>query len=123
MNCKLNRTRGIAFILLLPLFLLLSCEKNTEEEGVWKEQWLVGPSLIHITNWAEASGDYLEIKKVGSDTWTVYPNAVEGFDYEEGYEYEILVKGRMTPKPVIDRPSELYSLIKIISKEKKNPDL
>ena len=50
-------------------------------------------------------------------------NAVEGFDYEEGYEYEILVKGRMTPEPVIDRPAMLYPLIEIISKEKKNPDL
>lgn len=44
---------------------------------------------------------------------------IDGFEYEKGYEYSLKVK-KITPvNPAQDAPRNFYSLIKIITKEKK----
>ena len=45
---------------------------------------------------------------------------IEGFEYEEGYEYVIEVKTENIDNPPIDGSSIKYILTKIISKTKKN---
>ncbi|MBC8616699.1 DUF4377 domain-containing protein [Parabacteroides faecis] len=47
---------------------------------------------------------------------------IEGFEYEQGYEYVIEVKIEHIENPPADGSSLKYSLIRVISKTKKNSE-
>ncbi len=57
-------------------------------------------------------------KKDKSQDWTYFYDSIEGFDYEEGYLYELEVRVAQIENPPADGSSLHYALIKIISKEK-----
>lgn len=55
--------------------------------------------------------------KTGSDTaWTFFYNQIEGFNYEEGYEYVLEVKEVKVENAPADASSLKYVLVKEISK-------
>ena len=61
-----------------------------------------------------------------SAPWVVYCFPIEDFEYEEGYEYVLLVKiteGNVRDKKLADRAWIRYSCIKVISKEKKDSNV
>lgn len=60
------------------------------------------------------------VKKEGSNTWERDYTPISNFDYEPGYEYRILVRVNKIKTPGIDQHPYLYTLIKLISKEKKD---
>ena len=47
---------------------------------------------------------------------------IEGFDYEEGFEYEIKVRVKSVKNPPMGGSSRTMSLIKVVSKVKKQTD-
>ena len=53
-----------------------------------------------------------------NDEWNPWNRNIEGFKYEEGYEYTLLVKMFINKDLVDDNDS--YKLYKVVSKEKKN---
>ena len=58
-----------------------------------------------------------------SAPWTVNFMPIHGFDYEEGYEYVILVRiteGTVLDRELADRDWIRFSCRKVISKEKKD---
>lgn len=57
-------------------------------------------------------------KEDPNDKWTYFYDTIEGFKYEEGYNYEIVVTVTKIENPLADGSSLHYSLVKIISKEK-----
>lgn len=57
-------------------------------------------------------------KENPSDEWTYFYDTIEGFEYEEGYNYEIEVTVTKIENPPADGSSLHYTLVKIISKEK-----
>ncbi|PKV48689.1 uncharacterized protein DUF4377 [Aquimarina sp. MAR_2010_214] len=57
-------------------------------------------------------------KENPSDKWTYFYDTIEGFEYEDGYNYEIEVTVTKVENPPADGSSLHYSLVKIISKEK-----
>lgn len=59
--------------------------------------------------------DALKVKNTDSDNWMAL-TAIEGFDYEAGYEYELRVKKITQAEPY----SEKYVLLETLSKERKN---
>jgi len=59
--------------------------------------------------------DALKVKNTDSDNWMALTE-IEGFNYENGYEYELRVKKVTQAEPY----SVKYVLIETISKEKKN---
>ena len=59
--------------------------------------------------------DALKVKNTDSDNWMALTE-IEGFNYENGYEYELKVKKVTQAEPY----SVKYVLIETISKEKKN---
>ena len=65
------------------------------------------------------------VKIEDSERWRLFCDNIEGFDYEEGYEYRIRVKGYEYEKDEIraDGSSIWYKLDKILWKEKKDSDL
>ena len=110
-------------VLLLPLG---SCEK--EEEGYVGTYKIVVASEKRMANIHPSPFGYyyascLMIKSKDiyyeSEKWHPFNDkAISGFEYEEGYEYILLVKAYVD-KEVMDSGTD-YRLYKIFSKEKKN---
>lgn len=59
----------------------------------------------------------LQIKFSKEDNWHNFYGAIEGFDYEEGYEYEITADKIDIPDPPADAPSFRYVLKEVIEKK------
>lgn len=95
----------------------LAVEKEPESDS-WTENWTVA-SVIVQTNYDEC----FWIKRNGNPVWVLTSRYVKGFDYVEGYEYNINVLAREVVSPPEDGSSIEYSLIGIISKTKKESDV
>ncbi|MEW7289700.1 DUF4377 domain-containing protein [Aquimarina sp. 2304DJ70-9] len=53
-----------------------------------------------------------------ANDWTYFYDTIEGFDYEEGYTYELEIVVNQIENPPEDGSSLHYTLVKILSKEK-----
>ncbi|AMA48600.1 hypothetical protein AX766_13205 [Flavobacterium covae] len=51
--------------------------------------------------------------------WEFLYNNIEGFKYEQGNEYELIIKEEKIPNPPADGSSIKYTLIKEVYKKKK----
>lgn len=60
----------------------------------------------------------LQIKKEGKDNFDVFYQGIEGFTFEEGYRQTILVNERYVANPLEKQAEPIYTLVKVISKEK-----
>ncbi|MBQ4820006.1 DUF4377 domain-containing protein [Aquimarina sp. MMG016] len=60
----------------------------------------------------------LLFKEKQNDEWTYFYDTIDGFDYEEGYNYQLEVSIKQIENPPADASSLQYSLVRIISKEK-----
>jgi len=116
---KLKHLFTVLCILLIGLS--TSCEKQEDiDDGqTWEERWVIGSKTILGSNrilcfW---------IKKNDNPVWQMARGYIKGFTYEEGYEYVVDVKATKVPDPPQDAGSITYSLIRIISKEKKDSDV
>lgn len=59
----------------------------------------------------------LQVMREGSTEWELFYDKIKGFDYEQGYRYEIVIIETPRPEPVPqDLSKNTYSLDKIISK-------
>lgn len=56
------------------------------------------------------------MKNSPNGIWQSYYNDIEGFSYEEGFEYEILVNKKVIENPPADGPSFVYKLVNIVKK-------
>ena len=56
------------------------------------------------------------MKNSPNGIWQNYYNDIEGFKYEEGYEYEILVNKKVIENPPADGPSFVYKLVNVVKK-------
>jgi len=57
-------------------------------------------------------------KESGETTWSPDPG-IEGFEYEEGFEYTLRVRIEPIKNPPMDASSEKYILLEVLSKEAK----
>ncbi|MGJ1434177.1 DUF4377 domain-containing protein [Sphingobacterium spiritivorum] len=51
--------------------------------------------------------------------WELFYDDIEGFSYEKGYEYELVVTEEKVENPPADASSVKYKLVKQVSKTKK----
>jgi len=93
---------------------VFSCSDDDEELTMWiaSEKVLSGDPVGGEVR------PMIQYKLNESDIWMSLRENIAGFDYEEGYEYVILVKCTRIKNPLQDQSAEQYSLIKIISKTK-----
>jgi heat shock protein HslJ len=61
----------------------------------------------------------LLIKESNDEDWSLFYDDIEGFDWEKGYEYELLVTESKVKNSPADASSIKWKLVKIISKEKQ----
>lgn len=97
------------YSLLVLMFFLTSCE---EEKTVY-----VASQLVDCEG--SAPQKCMQIKENKEDEWSLFYDVIEGFTYEEGFEYVLKVNISKVKNPPADASSLSYKLIEVISKEKK----
>lgn len=113
-------------ILLLLLIFTFSCEKDKPKEEIIK---MTIASEKKINSYPENNpsqdlfrreeywAKYKEFK-----TWTPFPIEIKDFEYEEGYEYVIVIRQKeWIPRPM-DAGKYQYFLMEVVSKEKKQSE-
>ncbi|MBD2757300.1 DUF4377 domain-containing protein [Spirosoma validum] len=106
--------RFVLSLLLVVLTVLSSCDKNDLKPDVVTMRVAdhrqdcvgVGPQKC------------LLVKTDGDTDWKFFYSGIEGFSYEEGFEYQLLVKREPIANPPADGSSIRYTLVEIVDKIK-----
>ena len=109
----------IRTILLLSLFLmsLIGCDKEKPENinlTVASKQAPFVESMINSPRYY--------VKYDGDKEWSLFYSHIEGFDYQEGYEYVLNVKVTTISDPPMDASSKDYKLNHVVSREEKESE-
>lgn len=90
-----------------------------ETEGEIKTLF-IGPELVDC----EGAGPQkcMQVKESPEDEYGLFYSQIEGFKYEEGYEYEIVVEVTKVENPPADASSLKYTLIDVVSKTPVSTD-
>ncbi len=103
---------GFFISVFVTLSFFTSCTDNEFEP--YKEVLVIGSEIV-IKN----DGNAYWVKRNGSSTWEMMYTQIGNFTHERGYEYIVEVSVKKIKDPGPDQSSHEYTLIKIISKEKK----
>jgi hypothetical protein len=101
-------------LFLLAICLLASCRKDKgPEQKVWhvREEKTVHPALFGGTQ------ECFNIRESETQAWEPFCQAIEGFEYEKGHTYVIMVRIHEIKNPPQDGSSRRYELVKVISKD------
>ncbi|WP_353161352.1 DUF4377 domain-containing protein [Myroides odoratus] len=124
---------------LVGMFAFVSCqEKKDQQEGTVQETSVeettnqtettetketqnivtmyVGPKQVDCTGVGPMK--CLQVRETEDGEWTLFYSSIQGFEYEEGYNYTLEVRKEDVPNPPADAPSIRYILVKEISKTK-----
>lgn len=103
------------FTILFLLCLTASCSTEEDEETLvlrinhhQQTATAVAPVLVYLVQWDNA---------VGTDNWEILYDEIDGFNYEPGYTYDLLVKKEFIGYTLTDGSSVRYTLMKLIDKE------
>jgi hypothetical protein len=101
-----------------------SCLTANEKNQDWSETILLSvaseKALYYPIEGAGASSSGIKVKEDNCEYWITLPlNDIQGFHYEEGYEYRLKVLKIHLANPPMDSSDVRYKLIKIISKSSK----
>ncbi len=109
--------------LLLMGWVFSSCLGNREEQDTFstREATILSktelkPCCVPFPSPTEV--EMMVINWKNGDTAHLPLTSIKGFTYEQGYEYELLIKVKHLATPPADGSSEEYYLIKEISKKK-----
>lgn len=133
--------KRIVFVLAIALTTLAACkngktETSTDETAVQTseqkseaEKTVEAKELENIETFTIASHredctgvvkmKCLLVKKGDGTEWEFFYSPIEGFNYEEGFEYKLEVRTEEIENPPADSSSVRYILVNEISKEKK----
>jgi heat shock protein HslJ len=95
----------------LFLLMIMACTSNTE---VQSKMLIVADHLEDCVGVGPQS--CMLVKENPEDEWTYFYDQIEGFKYEEGFTYELLVTKIPVPNPAADASSLRYELKNIVSK-------
>lgn len=107
---------GFFISVFLTLSFFTSCTDNEFESY---NEVLVIASEIVVKN----DGNAYWVKRNESSSWEMMHTQIGNFNHEKGYEYIVEVSVKKIKDPGPDQSSRDYTLIKIISKEKKNSEV
>lgn len=103
-------------VFLLSAFLFCSCDSEKSESKI-----LIVASKSR-TCFGEGKQTCLLVKEHKNEKWTLHYGGIEGFHYQEGYEYILSVKEIEVKEPMMDGLSVRTVLNTIIRKEKKESE-
>lgn len=105
-------------IILVVFMLIISCEKNNLD--VNEKTLMIASTKVDCVGVAPQK--CLLTKEVGAENWGYFYSSIAGFNYEEGFEYKILISEKEIENPPQDASSKEYTLIKVISKVEKTSE-
>jgi heat shock protein HslJ len=76
----------------------------------------VGPYLVDCEGVAPQK--CMLVKEDAKDDWTLFYDQVQGFEYEPGFEYELVVREDRIENPPADASSIQWTLVEVVSKER-----
>ena len=105
-----------ALILVLLTYVAAGCGyQDTPQEDQGEVMTVfIGPDLIDCEG--EGPQKCMLVKENQEDDWGLFYDRIEGFDYEEGYNYEITVGVEDVPNPPAGGSSNRWILLELISK-------
>lgn len=116
-----SRITVITLFLLLISLVISACDaqqpETQEEEGV--KTIYVGPQLVDCVG--VAPQQCLLVKEDPQAEYTLHYFPIEGFDYEEGYEYELRIREEAIESPPADGSSIKWTLVEEVSKTPAQP--
>ena len=95
----------------LLLFIAIACNSYTEAQS---KMLIVADHLENCTGVGPQT--CMLVKENPEDEWTFFYDQIEGFEYETGYTYELLVDEFPVPDPAADASSVRYVLKNVLSK-------
>ena len=112
-----NRTRWLLVLigvlaLSAMLFSFGTMVQAQQEPGT--KTLYVGPNLEDCTGVGPQK--CMMVKENPDADYQYFYQTIDGFDYEEGYEYEIVVKEEKVENPPADGSSIKYTLVEVVSK-------
>lgn len=111
--------KRIYSIFLIIVLFLFSCSKD---ENVIETIIVASRKVMDIEPSGASEREYFLIKTNKSDKWEYLSPNIQGFNYEEGYEYMLKVRITTINNPQQDQYPKSYALIEIISKTKKQSE-
>ena len=106
--------RWIVIVLAFLVSVLVACVRQLPADTVEKTIY-VGPTLVDCEG--EGPQKCLQVKENPEDEYSLFYDPIEGFDYEQGYQYELRVGVDPVPDPPAGASSLRYTLIEVVSKE------
>jgi heat shock protein HslJ len=93
--------------------LVLFCHVGFASGGSKKKLYVYDRKIVCAGNY-----ECMQVKEKAKEAWHVYTDTIEGFNYQEGYNYTILVETTLPKNPYEGRINDKYKLVKVISKIK-----
>lgn len=108
------RVRALLALCIAPFLLATSCEEGTTLRADETVRYFVAPEKIACQGMVPMM--CMQVKERMEDPWLRFYDEIEGFAYEPGYLYEILVHLRHVENPPADGSSIEYTLVRLVSK-------
>ena len=108
--------------LYISVFLLVfNCNPSEISE---EEEYIPQGKVLRVNSYTETCQGLIEMQcllvqegdQIGTDRWEIFYTTIDGFDYEEGFLYDLDVKITEIENPPADASSLRYELIKLIEK-------
>jgi peptidoglycan/xylan/chitin deacetylase (PgdA/CDA1 family) len=104
----------IVVLAVLALVLVLtSCQSEPEESNL--VTIIIGPDLVDCVGVAPQK--CMQVKNQVNEDWTLFYDQIQGFEYEEGFEYILVVEMMVVENPPADGSSLVPKLVRIVEKE------
>jgi len=105
--------------LVVLLFLFFCCTPMN-----LKEDYIPEGTLMRINSYTVRCQGIIEMNcllvqkgdQIGTDQWYYFYDTIEGFEYEEGFQFDLDVKITEVANPAADASSKKYNLIRLLRK-------
>ena len=99
--------------------LLVGCQTNTvtSEQNVDRQVLYVHQDLVDCIGVAPMQ--CMQVRTNPSAEWSFFYSNIEGFEYEPGYQYRLIVDVINVPNPPADGSALRYVLVDLVEKSKQ----
>ncbi|HEX8905104.1 MAG TPA: DUF4377 domain-containing protein [Longimicrobiaceae bacterium] len=101
----------VLFLLAAPVLAACSVVGGSDERFV---TLVVGPEKVSCQGFAVQ--DCLLVREPPAEEWTLFYDDIEGFEWQAGYEWTLVVAVRDIDNPPADGSSQSYRLVKVVKK-------